>query len=149
MPELGEIPMTEPTIVCPNCKTEIKLTESLAAPLIKSIRREYEQRLSRKDTDIAKRETSLREQEDVLSKARETIDDQIAERLRREHTKIVAEEAEKAKLALRTDLDQKTREITDLQEVLKQWRKQLRPQFLLPRVTPILLSADTSSDSQP
>lgn len=24
--------MTEPTIICPNCKTEIKLTESLAAP---------------------------------------------------------------------------------------------------------------------
>lgn len=30
--------MTEPTIVCPNCKTEIKLTESLAAPLIESTR---------------------------------------------------------------------------------------------------------------
>ena len=26
--------MAEPTITCPNCKTEIKLTESLAAPLI-------------------------------------------------------------------------------------------------------------------
>lgn len=26
--------MTEPTIICPNCKTEIKLTESLAAPLV-------------------------------------------------------------------------------------------------------------------
>lgn len=24
--------MTEPIIICPNCKTEIKLTESLAAP---------------------------------------------------------------------------------------------------------------------
>lgn len=33
--------MTEPTITCPNCKTEIKLTESLAAPLIESIRRGY------------------------------------------------------------------------------------------------------------
>jgi hypothetical protein len=26
--------MTEPTITCPNCKTEIKLTESLAGPRI-------------------------------------------------------------------------------------------------------------------
>ena len=34
MPELGELPVAEPTIICPNCKTEIKLTESLAAPLI-------------------------------------------------------------------------------------------------------------------
>jgi len=31
------IVMTEPTITCPNCKTEIKLTESLAAPLIESL----------------------------------------------------------------------------------------------------------------
>ena len=30
--------MTEPTIICPNCETEIKLTESLAAPLIASTR---------------------------------------------------------------------------------------------------------------
>ncbi len=37
--------MTEPTITCPNCKTEIKLTESLAAPLIESTRRDYERRL--------------------------------------------------------------------------------------------------------
>ena len=28
--------MTEPTITCPSCKIEIKLTESLAAPLIES-----------------------------------------------------------------------------------------------------------------
>jgi len=29
--------MTEPTIICPKCKTEIKLTESLAAPLIEQL----------------------------------------------------------------------------------------------------------------
>ena len=28
--------MTEPTIICPNRKTEIKLTESLVAPLIEA-----------------------------------------------------------------------------------------------------------------
>jgi len=30
--------MTEPTIICPNCRTEIKLTESLAAPLLEATR---------------------------------------------------------------------------------------------------------------
>ncbi len=45
--------MTEPTITCPNCKTEIKLTESLAAPLIESTRRQFEQQLAQKDSDIA------------------------------------------------------------------------------------------------
>ena len=36
--------MTEPTIICPNCSKEIKLTESLAAPLIKAVEKEYEAR---------------------------------------------------------------------------------------------------------
>jgi hypothetical protein len=111
--------MVEPTITCPNCHTEIKLTESLAAPIIESIRREYEQRLAKKDAEIARRETSLRAQEEMLSKAREAIDDQVAEKLQQARAKIVAEEAKKAKLALATDLDQKTKEIADLQEVLK------------------------------
>jgi hypothetical protein len=112
--------MAEPTIICPKCKAEIKLTESLAAPLIESIRCEYEERLSQKDTDITKREASLREQEEILSKAKETIDDQVAEKLRQERTRIAAEEARKAKLALTIDIDQKDKEIADLQNVLEQ-----------------------------
>ena len=112
--------MTEPTITCPNCKTEIKLTESLAAPLIEATRRDYEQRLANKDVDIANRETSLREREEAVAKAKETIDDQVAEKLLQERAKIAAEEARKAKIALAADLDQKTKEITELQEILNQ-----------------------------
>src|SRR5436309_3080304 len=112
--------MAEPTIVCPKCKNEIKLTESLAAPLVESTRREYEQRLAQKDLDLAARENSLRQGEATLSRAKEGLESQVAERLQQERTKIAAEEARKAKLALSTDLNQKTREISDLQEILKQ-----------------------------
>ena len=38
--------MTEPTITCPACKTEIKLTESLAAPLIEPTGKQFEQKLA-------------------------------------------------------------------------------------------------------
>jgi hypothetical protein len=69
--------MTEPTITCPNCKIEIKLTESLAAPLIEATRKEFEKRLSQKNADIAKQESALREREDALSRDRETIDSQV------------------------------------------------------------------------
>ena len=68
--------MTEPMITCPKCQTEIKLTESLAAPIIESARREYEQRLAQKDADIAKRETSLREREKELTKEKASIEKQ-------------------------------------------------------------------------
>jgi len=112
--------MTEPTIICPNCKTEIRLTESLAAPLIEATRRDYEQRLAKKDTDIAKRESTLREREEALAKARASADEEVAEKLKEERTKIAADEARKAKQLLATDLQQKADEITQLQDVLKQ-----------------------------
>ncbi len=112
--------MSEPTITCPNCKTEIKLTESLAAPLIESTRRDYEKRLALKDTDIARKEESLREREEAVTKAKQAIDDQVAEKLLLERAKIVTEESKKAKLALQSDIDQKARELTELQEVLTQ-----------------------------
>ena len=112
--------MSEPTIVCPNCKTEIKLTESLAAPLIESTRRDYEKRLALKDTDIARKEESLREREAAVTQATQAIDDQVAEKLLLERAKIVTEESRKAKLALQTDIDQKTRELAELQDVLTQ-----------------------------
>jgi hypothetical protein len=112
--------MSEPTITCPNCKTEIKLTESLAAPLIESTRRDYEKQLALKDTAIAKKEESLHEREEAVSRAKHTIDDQVAEKLLLERAKIVTEESKKAKLALQTDIDQKIRELAELQDVLNQ-----------------------------
>src|SRR5512142_1486294 len=104
--------MSEPVISCPKCKAEIKLTESLAAPLIESTRREFERRLAQKDAEIAGRESSLKEKEAALSKAKESIDLEIAEGLKRERAAIAAEEARKARLAFGTDLDQKSREIS-------------------------------------
>ena len=112
--------MSEPTIICPNCKTEIKLTESLAAPLIESTRLAYEKRLALKDADVAKKEESLREREAAVSKATQAIDDQVAEKLALERTKIAAEESKKAKFAAQTDIDQKAREVAELQDVLSQ-----------------------------
>jgi hypothetical protein len=112
--------MAEPTIVCPQCKTEIKLTESLAAPLLETVRRDYEQRLSQKDADMSKREQALAERAQSLEKVKATLDQQVAQKLQLERARIAAEEQQKAKLALGNDLDQKAKEIGNLHEVLKQ-----------------------------
>ena len=112
--------MAEPTVVCPQCRTEIKLTESLAAPLLQSVRRDYEQRLTQKDTDIAKREKLLNERAETLEKAKQSLDQQVEQKLQLERSRIAAEEQRKAKLAIGNDLDQKAKEIDLLQQVLKQ-----------------------------
>jgi hypothetical protein len=115
--------MTEPTIICPNCKLEIKLTESLAAPLLESTRRQFEQQLAQKDNDIAQREQAMRGREKQLAEARQALDQQVTEQvaaqLKQDRERITAEESKKAKLAAASDLDQKAREVADLQEVLK------------------------------
>lgn len=115
--------MTEPIIICPHCKTEIRLTESLAAPLIAATRQQYEQQLSQKDEEIAKREQGVRDKEKQVAEAKRTLDtqitDQVAAQLATERTRVTAEEAKKAKLASAAELEAKARELTELQEVLK------------------------------
>ncbi|TXT27407.1 MAG: hypothetical protein FD134_5 [Gallionellaceae bacterium] len=115
--------MTEPTIVCPSCKTEIKLTESLAAPLIAATRKQYEQQLAQKDSDIARREQAMREKEKLLAENKRKLDDQVADQvaaqLKAERARVVAEESKKAKLASAAELESKARELADLQEMFK------------------------------
>ena len=115
--------MTEPTITCPNCKTEIKLTESLAAPLIESTRQQFEQRLAKKDLEIGQREQAMRDKETQLAEDKRTLEDQVADqvtqRLKTERARVIEEESRKAKLASAAELENKSRELTELQEVLK------------------------------
>ena len=88
--------MSEPTVACPNCRTEIKLTESLAAPLVEATRRDFEKRLAQKENDWRLREVDLRQQE-----------------------------ALKAKALLAMELDGRAREVQQLNEVLKQNNEKL------------------------
>ncbi len=121
--------MTEPTIYCPNCNTEIKLTESLAAPLIAATRKQFEQQLAQKDNDVAQREQALREQAKQLAEAKGKLDEQVAsqvaEQLKTDRTKITAEETRKARLAAASDLEQKAQELGELRDVLEQNNKKL------------------------
>ena len=115
--------MTEPTITCPNCHTEIRLTESLAAPLLTATRKQYEQQLAQKDHDIIQREQVMREKEKQLAEEKRKLDDQVAgqvaQQLKTERARVIEEEARKAKLATAAELDTKIRELADLQAILK------------------------------
>jgi hypothetical protein len=110
--------VTEPQIVCPNCHTEIKLTESLAAPLIAETRRQFEQQLAAKEADFSKREAAIKKTQDDLAKAREAIDDEVATKLKAERASIADAEAKKARVALANDLEQRDKQLTELQQNL-------------------------------
>ena len=117
---------TDPTITCPNCSTEIKLTESLAAPIIQAVRKEYEAKIVQKESDIAKRESELDAQQKAVKEAQKSINEQVAEKLEQEKAVITEEEAKKAKRALATDLEAKAKEVGELQEILERRDEQLQ-----------------------
>lgn len=104
--------MTEPTITCPNCKTEIKLTESLAAPMVESVRREYELKITAKDREVKDKEEKLR-------KERESIDEAVAAKLKSERASITESEAKKAKEAVSDEISKMQQEKSEAEELLK------------------------------
>lgn len=91
----------DPTLTCPHCQHEIRLTESLAAPLLKS-----------KELEFKQRETELRDREVSLERV-------LTERLALERKKLADEEQKKARLAFGTELEAKQRELSALEDVLK------------------------------
>jgi hypothetical protein len=111
--------MNEPTIACPNCRTDIKLTESLAAPLIAQTRRQYEEKLAEREGEFARREAAIRAQQAEISRAQRSIAEDVAEKVAAEREKIVTEEGRKARLLLSADIEQRSRQIAELHEVLQ------------------------------
>jgi len=99
-----ELSAVEPFIVCPNCKKEIRPTESLAAPLVEATRRQYEQKLADKDSEIARCEAEVRRQEKVVTEAQNAVDDHIAQGIRKERERIAAEERKKARILVSDEL---------------------------------------------
>jgi len=115
--------MAEPTIKCPKCNQEIKLTESLAAPLVEATRNRFEQLLAQKDIDVIQRKKEIDLAEEKLVHAKQSLDDQVLlkvkDQLIKERTRIIDEETKKAKRAVATDLAQKEKELTELQTVIE------------------------------
>jgi hypothetical protein len=108
------------TITCPNCQTEIRLTESLAAPLIAGTKREYEKKIADKDASLERREAELRRQQEAVKESQVNFEAMVSEKLKLEREAIAADEARKAKLQLGSELDDKTKELSELNDVLRQ-----------------------------
>ncbi|MBI4693495.1 MAG: DUF2130 domain-containing protein [Gammaproteobacteria bacterium] len=112
--------MNEPTLVCPQCQAEIKLTESLAAPLIAATRREYEQRLGARNAEIATRERELADREQAVAAANERLAEQVRAEVDAAKARIAGEEAAKAKRAAAAEIEAKARAVVELEGVLKE-----------------------------
>ena len=112
--------MSDPQISCPNCGHEIKLTESLAAPLIEATRKRFQDQLAIKDAEVAREKAVLRRRPEDLTKAQETFEEQVAAQLKSERATIAASEAKKARDAAAAELESKSKQMSELQLLLDQ-----------------------------
>ena len=96
--------MDEPAIKCPRCGTAIKLTESLAGPLIESTKKDFEEKLRAKDKVLFEKMEALKKEQDEVLAARKELDAEILKAVSSEKEKIVLEEQEKAKKLVELDL---------------------------------------------
>ncbi|GEC56673.1 MULTISPECIES: DUF2130 domain-containing protein [Bradyrhizobium] len=108
----------EPTLRCPNCNHEIRLTESLAAPLLADTRQRFQEQLASKDAEVARKTEALQQEREKLQKDREQVEDQVASRLAAERSQLVAAEAKKAREAAAAEVQARTNEAAELRQML-------------------------------
>ncbi|MCH8854360.1 MAG: DUF2130 domain-containing protein, partial [Planctomycetes bacterium] len=115
--------MTEQVVVCPNCKHEIKLTEAISAPAVERLRKQFEAEARRKGEELARRERALTDKSAEIEKAKESVEAQVAERLKSERQRVVKEEAKKASDALAAEMTDLRQQLDDKASKLDEARK--------------------------
>jgi hypothetical protein len=135
---------TDPTLSCPNCRHAIKLTESLAAPLVAATRADYERRLAAQTEAVAAEKLVLSaqqqanerrtaelaaaaesQQEQFARAVQQQVREQVQQQLSHDRKTIAEEESARARQQVddelqtqKANLDQQTRRIETLTQKL-------------------------------
>jgi hypothetical protein len=122
--------VNEQNITCPKCGVQIKLTESLAAPLVEAVRVQYEKKLKEQDKAIGEREAAVRRDAEELERKAESLDAQITERvqvqLKVERRSIAAAEAKKAREVLQDQMGEQARTMDEQNERIESLQEKLK-----------------------
>ncbi len=65
------------TVICPNCKFEIEVTEVLSAQLRTQLQKEFEADIRKKESDIANREMEVVRAKAEVANAHQDIDRRV------------------------------------------------------------------------
>ena len=83
--------MKSDIINCPNCGTEIELTEALTGQIEQSIKAKYEEEALAKEKEIQTKLKEIDQQTRDLATKQQTIDEQVSEKLKAERKNIKEE----------------------------------------------------------
>jgi hypothetical protein len=123
--------VSDQTIKCPKCGTEIPLTEALTGQIEQSIRAKYEAETAKKDQELDKEKEALKKQQEELENQRQSVDEKVAEQVKaerkkiaeQEKAKVLAEQSEQTK-ALEQELEEKRKQVIEANKKELELRKQ-------------------------
>jgi hypothetical protein len=107
------------TIVCPNCKAQIPLSEAVTHQVHEQLEADFKQRQALCQKSLAEREEQLAQQQANIEKARLELDTHVAAKVAAERSKIAVAALAEAKLSLSV-------ETQDLRDRLAERQKQLQ-----------------------
>jgi hypothetical protein len=120
-------------ILCPNCKTQIPLTEAMAHQAREQMQKEFDDKQRQLQESIAAREKVVDEQAKANQIAQQGIERQVAAQLASERKKVMAEAQEQAKQGLKVEmidlqnqLEDRQKKLADAQQAELALRKQQR-----------------------
>ena len=107
------------TIICPKCRYEIEVTEVLSAQLRTQMHKEFEADFRKKEAAIADREQAVVAARGEVERAKQEIDQRVADRLEKERKTLSEDALRKAREQVTVELRDKDQQLTDIQAKLK------------------------------
>ncbi len=107
------------TVICPNCKFEIEVTEVLSAQLRTQMQKEFEADIRKKEAAIADREKDVTRAKEEVAKAQLDIDRRVSEKLDKERKQLSDEALSKAREQVTLEIRDKDQQLSEANTKLK------------------------------
>ena len=121
------------TIICPNCGSEIPVSETLTVQIRQHLRRELDQEQKQKEANLAERLEGIRQKELQLETSRLALEQEVSTRVAKEQTHLAEEARTKA-------MESVALEVADLEAQLSEAQDKLIEAFQLDRYAPAVRS---------
>lgn len=118
--------MQEDLITCPHCGQEFELSDALTGKIREHLKAELQQDVARREGDLKKRLKTLQEQEEVIAKTREGLEEKVQDGIKERLKEIEAKTAKKMESKYADQLKELQGDLKERDEAIAVFRDQER-----------------------
>lgn len=112
--------MPDQVIICPHCKKEIPLSEAISHRIRDNLRKEFELEAKRREQELAQKEQVLSMKEKELERSKESIEEQVTQKVKLEKERLEKDARQKAREAFAVELKDLHRQIDEKESKLRE-----------------------------